>query len=124
MRGTRYWAANIVAVLVILVVLGMHMGMFHLDGLLRLMNPAWVKPLAWNRVVERGESGWFTASYVLLVGMALFHGLYGLHTILTEVWDSPRASARIATSCWIAGIVLFAVGASAVLIFHFSLTGN
>ncbi len=124
MRGTRYWAANIVAILVILVLLSAHLGMFHLDGLLRQITSAWSRPMTWNRVVERGESGWFTAGYVLLLGTALFHGLYGVHTILTERWDSPRASARIATGCWIVGILLFTVGAGTVLIFHFSLAGN
>ena len=80
--------------------------------------------VTWNRVVERGESLWFTASYVLLLGTALFHGLYGVHTILTERWDSPRASARIATGCWIVGSLLFVVGTATVLVFHFSQTGN
>lgn len=124
MRGTRYWAANIIAVLIILVLLGAHLGLFHLDGLLRQINVvSSARPMAWHSVVGRGESGWSTASYVLLLGMALFHGLYGVHTMLTERWDSPRASARIATGCWIVGIALFAVGAAAVLVFHFSLTG-
>jgi succinate dehydrogenase hydrophobic anchor subunit len=122
--GTRYWAANIVAALVILVALGVHLGLIHLDGLLGLVNPAWADSLAWDRVVRRGESAWVTTSYVVLVGAALFHGLYGLHTILTELWDSPRAAARIATGCWATGIVLFTVGATAVLVFHFGLTGS
>ncbi|UCG71574.1 MAG: hypothetical protein JSV45_09915 [Chromatiales bacterium] len=124
LRGTRYWAANLVAALIVLVLLGLHLGMFHLDGLLRQITSAWSRPMTWNRVVERGESGWFTASYVLLLGMALFHGLYGVHTILTERWCSPRASARIATGCWLVGIALFAVGTATVLVFHFGLTGE
>ena len=123
-RDIRYWAANIVSALVVLGVLGVHMGLIHLDGLLGLINPDWVGPLAWERVLARGESGFFTATYVLLVGTALFHGLYGLHTILTEVWDTPRASLRIAVGCWVAGILLFSVGTVAVLAFHFRLAGN
>lgn len=123
LRDTRYWAVNVVSALAILIVLGVHMGLIHLDGLLGLINPAWVEPLAWDRVQARGASGWFTTTYVLLVGTALFHGLYGLHTILTEVWTSPRAAARIAAGCWVAGTVLFAVGAAGVLVFHFGMTG-
>ena len=124
LRDTRYWLANAVAALVILVILGVHMGLSHLDGLLGLINPAWAEPLAWERVRARGESGWFTLSYIVLVGTALFHGLYGLHTILTEVWDSPRAAVRIAAGCWVAGVALFAVGTAGVLMFHFTVTGS
>lgn len=123
-RSTRYWAANAVAALVILVILGVHMGLIHLDGLLALVNPAWADALAWPRVVARGESGWFTATYVLLVASALFHGLYGLFNMLTEIWTGPRAAARIAAGCWIGGLLLFAVGTGATLAFHFRVTAG
>jgi succinate dehydrogenase / fumarate reductase membrane anchor subunit len=123
-RHTLYWAVNMVSALAILALLGFHMGLIHLDGLLGLVNPAWTEPLAWDRVVARGRSGWFTITYVLLVATALYHGLYGLHTVLTEVWNSPRAAARIAAGCWAAGILLFTVGTTALLVFHFGLAGS
>ena len=121
---TRYWVANSVAALVILVILGVHMGLIHLDGLLALLNPAWADALAWPNVVARGSSGWFTATYILLVASALFHGLYGLYNMLTEIWTSPRAAARLATGCWICGLVLFAVGTTATLMFYFQVAGS
>ena len=47
-----------------------------------------------------------------------------LSPILTEVWDSPRAAVRIAAGCWVAGVALFAVGTTGVLMFHFTVTGS
>lgn len=123
-RHTRYWAANAVAGVVILVILGVHMALIHLDGWLALLNPAWADALAWPRVVARGESVWFTATYVVLVGSCLFHGLYGLFNMLTEVWTSPRAAALIAAGCWLGGLLLFGVGAVGTLVFHFQVTGG
>ena len=117
-HAARYWAVNALAALAILLVLGVHMGLIHLDGLLAQLNPAFAEPLAWENVVKRGASLGFTLSYVLLVATGLFHGLYGLHTILTEVWSSPRARSRIAAACWVIGVLLFAVGTAAVLVFH------
>ena len=38
-------------------------------------------------------------NYILLLAVALFHGFYGLHTILTEFWTSRRAGTLIASTC-------------------------
>jgi len=42
-------------------------------------------PIAWANVVARAKMGFFTVSYVVLLGAALFHGLYGLRNILFEL---------------------------------------
>ena len=89
---TRYWALNIASALVLLVLLGAHMGVMHLPGLLGQLNPAWGDPLAWEQVRERGNSLMATVGYVLLLGLALFHGFYGLHRLLTEFIDGQRAA--------------------------------
>ncbi len=116
----KYWALNIASALVLLVLLGAHMGLMHLPGLLGQINPAWAEPLAWAQVSGRGSSMVTTAGYVVLLGLALFHGLYGAHTILTEFVDGERAARRIAAGCWLAGTALFTIGAMASLMFHFS----
>ena len=58
----------------------------------------------------------FTVSYVLLLAVSLYHGFYGLHTILTEIWTSRRAGSVIAVLCTALGGGLFtlAVAATAV----------
>lgn len=120
----KYWALNIASALVLLVLLGAHMGLMHLPGVLGHINPDWSEPLAWAQVSGRGSSIAATGGYVLLLGLALFHGLYGLHTMLTEFFDGERAARRIAVGCWITGIALFAIGATASVIFHMSLLQN
>ena len=118
MRETKFWLINIVCGVVILAFLGMHMAIMHLDDLLALLQPALSEPLTWPQVSGRGESGFFTLTYVLLLGTALFHGLYGVRTMLTEFWSGERAARVILLGCWATGSVLFGVGTVATVVFH------
>ena len=51
MRDQRLWTWHVLAGLVILVFLGLHMAIMHLDVLLGIFNPADPHPIAWANVV-------------------------------------------------------------------------
>lgn len=110
MRDQRLWAWHIGAGAVILVLLGLHMTVMHLDAIVRVFNPAPGEPVDWANVVARGKSVFFLVTYVLLLGTALFHGFYGLRNILFEL--NPGAPAKKAMNglFLVAGLVLFAIG--------------
>lgn len=95
---------------VILVLLGLHMTVMHLEAIVRLFNPAPGEPIAWANVAARAKSAFFLVSYVLLLGAALFHGFYGLRNIVFEL--NPAAGVKKAVSGLLvtAGLILFAVG--------------
>lgn len=114
----RYWFLNAICGLVVLVLLTVHMFTMHLDDVLALIVSVETEPLSWAAVSQRGASGLYTAVYVVLLGTALFHGFYGLRTILTELWTSDRAAKIIRVGCWLAGIGLFAIGTVAALMYH------
>ncbi len=114
----KYWLLNATCGLLILVLLGAHMAMMHLDMTLGLLWGSNADPLSWNQVALRGESRTMTIGYVVLLGAALFHGLYGLHTVLTEFLAGQRAARLIRMGCWATGILLFLVGTASTLIFH------
>ncbi len=110
MRDQRLWTWHIGAGAVILVLLGLHMTVMHLDAIVRVFNPAPGEPVDWSNVVARGKSVFFLVTYVLLLGTALFHGFYGLRNILFEL--NPGAPAKKAMNglFLVAGLVLFAIG--------------
>ena len=116
---TKYWLINAACAVVVLLLLGMHMAGIHLDDVMALIFGSNTEPLSWAQVNARGTSTFMTVSYILLLGTALFHGFYGLHTILTEFWPGPRASRVVLFGCWAAGIVLFLTGSIATVAFHF-----
>ncbi len=56
MRDQGLWTWHIISGLVILILLGLHMGIMHLDYVLGIFNPAGGHPIDWANVVARGKS--------------------------------------------------------------------
>jgi succinate dehydrogenase / fumarate reductase membrane anchor subunit len=110
-RDQRLWTWHLGAGLAILVLLGLHMTVMHLDAVVRVFNPASGHPIDWANVVARSRSVFFLVSYVALLAAALFHGFYGLRNILFEL--NPGAGIKKALNALLlaAGVVLFALGA-------------
>ena len=111
MRDQRLWTWHVLAGLVILALLGLHMAVMHLDTLLGWFNPDGMKPIAWASVLERARMGFFTVSYVVLLGAALFHGLYGLRNILFELGPGRGVKGLISVVLALGGAGLFVFGA-------------
>jgi succinate dehydrogenase hydrophobic anchor subunit len=112
MRDQKLWTWHVAAGLVILVLLGLHMVVMHLDAIVKVtsLNPAGGEPIAWKNVMARGRTAFFAVTYVLLLGAALFHGLYGLRNILFEL--NPQRGLKTALSALlvIVGLGLFVLG--------------
>lgn len=111
MRDQRLWTWHVLAGLVVLVLLGLHMTIMHLDAIAGIFNPADPHPIAWANVVARARQGFFLASYVALLGAALFHGLYGLRNILFELGPGDGAKRAISGVLAAGGLAMFVFGA-------------
>ena len=111
MRDQRLWTWHVLAGLVILVFLGLHMTIMHLDAIVGIFNPADPHPIAWGNVVARARMGFFTVSYVVLLGAALFHGLYGLRNILFELGPGRGVKSALNVVLTAGGVGLFVFGA-------------
>lgn len=120
-RNLKFWLLNAICGLIVLVFASMHLASFHLDDMMALVLANSTEPLAWAQVSARGESLAYAIGYIFLLGTALFHGFYGLHTVLTEVWSSTRAVAIVNFICWLGGLGLFAIGSAATIYFHVTL---
>jgi len=111
MRDQRLWTWHVLAGLVILVFLGLHMAIMHLDVLVGIFNPADSHPIAWANVVARAKMGFFTVSYIVLLGAALFHGLYGLRNILFELGPARGVKSALNLVLAAGGVGVFVFGA-------------
>ncbi len=120
LRDQKLWTWHVLAGLVILVLLGLHMTVMHLDGIFeaRALNPSDGKPIDWANVVARGKTVFFPATYVVLLAAALFHGLYGLRNILFELGPPPGLKRAISVLFLLAGAGLFVVGTWAAIVSH------
>jgi succinate dehydrogenase/fumarate reductase cytochrome b subunit len=110
MRETASWTWFLIAGIVIFALLGLHMIVMHLTGLLRVFNPFGYDAVAWRNVVYRSRDLFFTVSYIILLGAALYHGFYGLRTIVFELGITKQAGKALSVFLWIVGVALFCIG--------------
>jgi succinate dehydrogenase / fumarate reductase membrane anchor subunit len=95
---------------VILVFLALHMIIMHLEASIGIFNPEGEHPIDWASVVARSKSVFFAVTYVVLLGAALFHGLYGLRNILFEMHPPAGLKAALNWLLILGGVALFVVG--------------
>jgi succinate dehydrogenase hydrophobic anchor subunit len=119
MRDQKLWTWHVAAGLVILVLLGLHMVVMHLESVVKLpsLNPAGGEAVDWKNVAARGQMAFFSVTYVLLLGAALFHGLYGLRNILFELNPRTGLKTAISVTLLLMGLGLFFVGTWAAVTF-------
>ncbi len=115
MRESKLWFWHIITGIIILVLLGLHMGIMHLGAILSTVGIGSAEPTKSAEVFHRSQQLFFMVTYILLLGAALFHGLYGLRSILFEL-SFPRAVEKfIGGLCAVAGFVLFVYGSYAAI---------
>jgi succinate dehydrogenase / fumarate reductase membrane anchor subunit len=111
MKSSVTWTLHLLAGVGLAFLLGTHMFIMHLDDVLKFAGGDAAKAVSFTAVAERGKQISFMVSYVLLLAAALYHGLYGLRTIIFELTLAPRAEKMITTFFVVIGLVLFIYGA-------------
>lgn len=119
MRETRYWTWHMAAGVAIFVLLGLHMTTMHMGGLTGLfVSHPGEESVARVNSQARDSQLAFTAGYILLLGIALYHGLYGLRTILFELTLRRSVEKSVSVVLIILGLALFGLGAWAAIAAH------
>jgi succinate dehydrogenase / fumarate reductase membrane anchor subunit len=116
MRETKYWTWHMAAGVVILFLLGLHMLIMHLGGI--GFAPHGGEAISKANSLFRDGRLFFTVTYILLLAVALYHGLYGLRTILFELTLRPATEKAITFVLLVAGLGLFGLGAWAAVAVH------
>ena len=114
MRETKLWTWHMVAGVVILLLLGFHMAYTHVGTLLTGNADNISKELS----QQRDANPLFPAFFILMLGVALYHGLYGLRGILLELCPHPPAQRAMAVALLVLGLSLFALGSFAAMKAH------
>ncbi len=119
MRESKLWSWHILTAVIILVLLGVHMGTMHLGALLSTTGIGSGDPTQSAEVFHRSQQFIYMIGYILLLGAALFHGLYGLRSMLFELSLSRISEKVIGGLCAVAGVALFIYGSYvAVMVFR------
>ncbi len=116
MRDRSLWTWHLLAGLVILVFLGLHMVIMHLNATVHVGNVSpGVQPEDWANVLARTKSLFFAVTYVVLLGAALYHGLYGFRNVLFELNPGTGLRRLVDVGFTLAGLALFVFGSWAAI---------
>jgi succinate dehydrogenase hydrophobic anchor subunit len=110
MREAKLWFWHIITAVIILFLLGSHMGIMHMGSLLSALGLGSEHPTQADQVFGRSQQMLFMITYIALLGTALFHGLYGLRSILCELSLPKTVEKLIGSLFTVAGIALFLYG--------------
>jgi succinate dehydrogenase hydrophobic anchor subunit len=110
MRESKLWFWHILSAGAILILLGAHMGTMHLSAVAKMLGIGSGDPVTSAEVFRRSRNLLFVISYILLLGSALFHGLYGLRSMLFELSFSKKLEKIIGGLCALTGVTLFIYG--------------
>jgi succinate dehydrogenase / fumarate reductase membrane anchor subunit len=118
MSETKYWTWHMAAGVVILFLLGLHMTIMHVGSITHLFAPFGGEAISKANSLFRDGKLFFTVTYVLLLAVALYHGLYGLRTILFELTLKPGIEMAITVVLVVMGVGLFGLGTWAAFVVH------
>ena len=111
MRESKLWFLHIITAIVILVLLSSHMGIMHMGSILSSLGFNFSdNPTSAEEVFRRSEQALFMAVYIILLGVGLFHGLYGLRRIIYELSLPKRVEKAVGGLFLVAGVLLFLYG--------------
>jgi len=111
MRESKLWFLHIVTAIIILVLLSSHMGIMHLGYILSFLGfENTIGPTSAESVFARSEQALFMVFYIVLLGVALFHGLYGLRSIICELSLPGWLEKAVGRLFCVAGVLLFIYG--------------
>lgn len=109
MKNSIAWTWHLLTGAALAFLLGTHMFIMHLDDVFNFFGGG--KAVSFAAVAERGKQASFAISYILLLAAALYHGLYGLRTVIFELTLAPRVEEMITTLFVVIGMALFVYGA-------------
>lgn len=115
MKESTSWYLFMFGGVIIFVLLGLHMITMHLDSILAAFGTGTEDVLKFQSVYERGKQATMMVFYILLLATALYHGLYGLRTILFELNLKQGLQKAITVIFSLGGIGLFVYGTYAAI---------
>ena len=115
---TKYWSWHMAAGVVLFFLLGLHMLIMHMGGTMHMFAPHGPDAVSIANSQWRDSRFWFAITYIILLGVGLYHGLYGLRTILFELTLKPALEKDITAVLLLVGIGLFGLGGWAAWAAH------
>jgi succinate dehydrogenase hydrophobic anchor subunit len=116
MRESTLWFLHFLAGAVIIIVLGIHFSIMHLDKLLVALGIGYSDVLSYESVLQRSRMMFHLVVYLVLLGAALYHGLYGFRSLVLELPLGKALEKVVSAVTLLGGLLLFIYGAYAIIV--------
>jgi|WetSurMetagenome_2_1015567.scaffolds.fasta_scaffold1654426_1 succinate dehydrogenase hydrophobic anchor subunit len=120
MKESTLWFLFILSGAVMVLLLAIHMAIMHLDSLLLYCGIGYKDVLNAQSVAQRSRMIFHVIVYMLLLASALFHGLYGLRSMIYELPLKEFYKKMTDVAVLLAGVLFFFWGAAAIIIGYVS----
>lgn len=110
MKESTLWFLHIVTALVLIIVIPIHLSNFT-----SFLSEGYFANLTWSHVAARGKQTFYAAVYMVFLGAALYHGMYGLRSMIFELTLSENQERAVSLACTIIGLIAFVYGAYAAI---------
>ena len=111
MRESTLWLIFIVCAIILIITASLHLMTFS-----SITGTGYNLALIYSSVVERSTNIFYTTLYIVFLGAALFHGLYGIRRILIELIMGKTIQRFISYFVLLMGVIAFVYGAYVVVI--------
>ena len=116
MRESTLWVLHFITGVFIVVALGIHFGIMHLDHLLFSLGIGDKDVLSYASVFQRSKLIFHLVVYLVLLAAALYHGLYGFRSLVLELPLGQTLEKVVGVVTLLGGLALFTYGAHAIII--------
>ncbi len=110
LRTAYLRVVQLVTGVLVAVLLGIHLVIMHLGAILDFFGVNFAEPTSWVSMIGRASQGIFAALYIALLGVGLYHALYGLRNIILETTSSAKIGRIVTRVIIVFGIIFFAGG--------------
>jgi succinate dehydrogenase / fumarate reductase membrane anchor subunit len=121
MKESKLWFLHLMSGVLLIFLLGTHTLIMHFDTVLGWLGLGGGDPLDFaTNVLPRMQAVSHTVIYLFLLVFGLFHGLYGLRSLIYEFNFPAKAKHAVAYVLLLVGLVVGAWGAYTILAGHLS----
>ncbi len=120
MRQSYFRILQLITGVAVFFLIAAHVTALRLDDFAGFFGVNIEEPTSWGSVMDRASSLGWASFYILLLAVAIYHGLYGLRVILMELPLPPVIARSLGYIMMGIGVVVFGYGTFIALNAYYS----
>ena len=120
MRQSYFRLLQLITGVAVFFLIAVHITALRLDDFAGGLGVHIEEPTSWGSVMDRATSAGWASFYIILLAVAIYHGLYGLRVVLMELPLPPVIARSLNYTMIGIGIAVFGYGSFIALNAYYS----